>query len=175
MNMVDIIPKQSSQLGFRSTFFYAGLMALILVLGAFFALQYMQVKAAEALNALEIEINSSKTPDSRRLESRMKTYESKIGDFSGLMQARKNSLPVFSFLEQHTHPGVAFASFGLDIEKRSLELSGTTQDFTTLDSQIAIFKQQKEVESFELSSLSLRQDGQVSFSFSITLASLLLQ
>lgn len=175
MFMVDIIPKQSSQPGFRSMLFVAALFALAVVTAAFFLLQYMQVKASEEQNTVETEINMSKNTESRRLEVRMQTYESKIRDFASILEARKNPLPVFRFIEEHTHPSVAFASFGLDLAKRTVELAGTTQDFATLDSQILIFKQQEEIESFELSGLSFRQDGQVAFSFRIIFASSLLQ
>lgn len=168
--MVEIIPKESSRPLFTSsTFLSLGFMLLLISVGAYLFFQYRETKATAELKLLEEAINAKKTPEERTLEETMFLYQSKIKDFSTLVQSKTNVLGSLNFLERFAHPQVAFSDFNLNSSARTLHLQGRTQDFTTLHEQILILKSQQEVESLKISNLLFGEKGNVEFSLDINL------
>ena len=166
--MVGIIPKTIKKTpqwqNFAVYFCYA--LLIILVLG-YALLFYSEGKATSTLQDLEEKITQVATPEDRAAESMILATKKTINDFSKLLQDHKKSSNFFTFLEVNTLPKVWLTKVELIPGEAKASVFGQTPDFKTLGQQILIFQGQKQVQSVDLTNLSIGKKGETEFSFDL--------
>ncbi|MDP3794218.1 MAG: hypothetical protein Q8R07_05745 [Candidatus Uhrbacteria bacterium] len=136
---------------------------LLVVIGGFFLTLQLQGRAQKELERIQGVLAQGKTPEESRLEQSVFRYRDKFNDFSTIAAERNDARPVFEFLEAYTHPRVVFTTLNLEPKVRALKLVGATQDFRTLQEQMAIFQNREELTGLTLSNIVLGEKGQVIF------------
>ena len=105
-------------------------------------------------------------------EEELNPIKEKIDDFGTLISKHQTPLDVFSFLERNCLPNVWFSEFNFDSEKKGIDLLGHTDDFTSLEQQVAIFKQDPLLKSLSLSDVAINnEEGGVDFKINLIFAS----
>ena len=164
--MVGIIPKTIKKnprwQNLASYFCYA---LLIVVILGYAALFYFEGKAVGALQNLEEKMTQVATKEDRAAESRILAAQKKINDFSKLLQDHKKSSSFFAFLEENTLPKVWLTKVELSPGEAQALVSGQAPDFKTLGQQILIFQGQEQIQSVDLTNLSVSKKGETEFSF----------
>ena len=168
--MVEIIPKQKLEYPlWTQALFFGSMLFLLVVIGGFFLTLSLQGRAQKALESIQGVLAQGKTPEEARLEQSIFRYRDKFNDFASLATERNDVRPVFEFLEAYTHPRVVFTTLNLEPTVRALKLVGATQDFRTLQEQMAIFQNREELGGLAISNIVLGEKGQVVFQLEIAL------
>jgi len=166
--MVEIIPKsrKSSPL-LTKVFFTLSVGIFIFALGGFALLSFLESRAKTTILETEALLRAEKTQEQLQLEQDVLVVQTRLKDFTGLVGARKDVLPVFSFLETVVHPDVTFSSMNIDTNRHTVQLQGTAESFSALDEQFAIVEAREEPESFSLTNLQLGQFQGVDFQMEV--------
>ncbi|OGZ24421.1 MAG: hypothetical protein A2896_01280 [Candidatus Nealsonbacteria bacterium RIFCSPLOWO2_01_FULL_43_32] len=166
--MVGIIPKTVKKTpqwqNFVAYFCYALLIGLVLGYALLF---YLEGKAISSLQNLEEKITQVATPEDRVAESMILATKKRINDFSTLLQDHKKSSNFLSFLEVNTLPKVWLTKLELNPAEAKALVSGQAPDFKTLGQQILILQGQEQVQSVDLTNLSIGKKGETVFSFDL--------
>jgi hypothetical protein len=109
-----------------------------------------------------------KTESERKLEGDIFSKEEKINSFANLLSAHAKIFNIFPILESLTHPEVQFVDFNFTSATNKLNLKGNAKSFVALGQQILILKQEKKIKEINLSGISIRADGRIDFSLSLT-------
>jgi hypothetical protein len=161
---VTIIPKQKFEYPlWTQALFVGSIVFLLAVIGGFFLLAQLQGRAQRELERVQGVLAQGKTSEEMRLEQSVFRYRDKFNDFAELAAARTDARPVFEFLEQYTHSRVVFTTLNFEPKLRTLKLVGATQDFRTLQEQMAIFQNKEELAALTLSNIVLGEKGLVLF------------
>ena len=107
--MVEIIPKlpQTSSL-FMRVLFALSIGIFMLALGGFAFLFFWESRTQTRIEEATILLTTKKTLEQAQLEQDVFLARTRLKDFAELVQLKKNTLPVFSFLENVVHPEVTF-------------------------------------------------------------------
>ncbi len=166
--VIQIIPKQQERsLSLANILLYFSLILLITVAASYFILNNFWQKTEKDIESLDKELAAADASPEAALEKVVLNYQKKINDFASLLASRKYSSQIFPLIESITHPKVAFSDFSLEISRGGITLSGITDSFQTLDQQLVIFKNEKLIKEANLSSISFKSDGRVSFNFDL--------
>lgn len=170
-NLEEIRARSSS-----SFLFYVSFLIFLLVLAAYGGLIFLnraQQSAEEEILAQIDQKRQELRPELVRhifsLEQRFKTIQSLFG---------KHAFPsrTFTWLEQHTHPRVAFTTFNFDSASRKLILTGTVDSLLSLNQQIAIFQQDPSIEKVDFGGLAFKKEtGGANFNATIVFKPAFLQ
>ncbi|MDO8474200.1 MAG: hypothetical protein Q7S62_01535 [bacterium] len=173
--MVEIIPKQKLEYPvWTQALFFGSMLFLLVAIGGFFLTLQLQGRAQKELERIQGVLAQGKTPEEVLQEQSIFRYKDKFNDFASLAAERNDVRPVFEFLEAYTHYRVVFTTINLEPKLRTLKLVGATQDFRTLQEQMAIFQNREELTGLTLSNIVLGEKGQVVFQLGMGLASSLL-
>ena len=112
-----------------------------------------------------------KTPEEKALEEQLVAYETKINDFAEVLSKHKRTPGALEFLEQNCHPDIWFSSFDFTSTDNKVLVSGQAKTFAALEQQLGIFKKNDKLKEVNLSGISISKEGDVSFSFQLTLDS----
>jgi len=115
------------------------------------------------LEIKEKETASAATPEEKALEDNLSLAKDKISAFSGLILKHREPANIFGFLENNCFPNIQFYNFDFAADKNTVGLSGTTDDFISLEQQILIFRKDSLVKKVELSKISIGKEGVVDF------------
>jgi hypothetical protein len=86
-----------------------------------------------------------------------------------LLAAHRYSSQIFPLLEGATHPKIVFSTFSLDLDKKTISVTGFADSFQALGQQISIFKKENFLASALLTEIALEKDDKVSFGFNLIL------
>lgn len=167
--MVEIIPKIPEKYSLKTrVLFSAALFSLVLSLGGFLTLLFLESKTEEQLFQVEGLLGAEKTSEELQLENNVFIYKTKLQDFSLLIKNRKNALPLFSFLQNTVHPEVFYKRMNFDAPSNKLQLQGQATSFRVLDEQLLVFGQREELARFSLSDIKLSAQGGVDFQLELS-------
>ncbi len=162
---IEIIPKLKTKPPLWKRILSSLLLFLLIgMVSVYFILCYLIKKSEAKLQDLNSNLAKEIIPEQRILEEELIPLRDKIEDFELILNSRRPSLKFFEFLESHTHPKVRWKEFSLDLDELSMELSGETENFTTLEQQFLILKEEKLVEKIKLFDISTGEEGKVYFS-----------
>jgi len=178
--MVEIVPKPIEEIPFwQRILFPLSLFLLLVTMFSYPLLIYFEGKIPAQIQKLETEIAQSKGPEVIALEKELKMKQKKIDDFSEVIIQRPLPRKFFGFAEGSfsetkkfaslIHPQVQILGFSLSLKNGKLNISGLTENFTTLKQQYLIFQKEPLIKEVNLSSFSVGKDGKVNFSFDLTL------
>lgn len=109
------------------------------------------------------------SPDNKALEERVSEISKKLEKFSKVFASRRVSFIFFDFIRNFCHPRVSFSDLSLSIETGSVSLSGQTDTYQSLNEQMIILKDTKDVSKLVVSDISLSKEGSISFKMSFVL------
>lgn len=168
--MVEIIPKKEKKTpSLINILFYLSLLLLIITIGGYFALDYLQKDLERERVNFEKRITEKETPERKVLEKKIKEYQKRINDLSILLNAHQRSSSFFPFLEKLSHPKVFFSNLDLNLSNYEASLGGQTDNFQILGQQFLIFKTEKSIKSVNLTKISIGEEGKVEFTFKLSL------
>jgi hypothetical protein len=168
--VIQIIPKQRDRsLSLVNILLYFSLVLLVAAAASYFILNYFQQKTEKDIQLLDEKLAAADASPEAVLAKEVLDYQKKIDDFSSLLASHTNSSSTFSLIESITHPKVFFSDFLLEINKKSITLSGKTDSFQTLDQQLSIFKNDKIIKEVNISNIVFEKDGRISFGFNLIL------
>lgn len=163
---MEIIPKQIKKLSDRqNVLFDVSVSLLVIVILIQFGLNFMVNKSEIALSELEIILAEKKTEEEKNKETMVFDFQEKIRDFPLVINRHVYPSRVFRFFEDLCHPDVWFSKARIDLPSNSIRVSGDALDFSTLDQQLAIFKEESLITEVSLSGLSINENGGASFDF----------
>lgn len=93
-----------------------------------------------------------------------------IGAFKNILENHSYFSNVLDFISSLTYAKTYYERFDADLEKNAIQIKGTTQNYSTLAKQIVAIRDNKSVQSLEVSSLSFSSGG-VNFGFLLTVDS----
>lgn len=164
---IEIIQKSKTKIPlWGKIFFGVSLVLALAAAGAYFYMNYSSQKTLQQIAETQGKIKSL-VDANRDMENRVLTYQKKINDFGILLSAHQDTLNVFSFLEEKTHPEIQLTGFDFDASKMSLALKGEAKSFVALGQQILILKGENILKNITLSEIKLGEGGKVSFSLQL--------
>ena len=169
--MVEIIPKQVKKtLPWQNFLLYASLGLLVAAILSYSILMFSENKASVSLLELEEEILKAGTPEEKALEVKVLSLDKKIKAFAVLLSTYQRPSNFFKSLEELSHPKTWFSRLELYPETRKAVISGKTPNFQTLGQQLIILQSQDLFKDINLSNLSLGKEGEVEFTFNLSLS-----
>ena len=168
---IEIIPKEEIKpVPWQRILFYFFIFLLLISIAGYFALDYYFLKKAQQeLQTLEMKIAEAKTPQQIALEKEILDYQEKIEDFASLFLAHKKSSNFFNFLEKITHPKIFFSELNLNTTGSQVNLSGQAESFQVLGEQLLIFRNTKSIQNVNLSEVKIGKEGEIGFTFNLSL------
>lgn len=169
-SMPGIIPKPIKRTPkWHNIALYAALGLIVLLVLGYALLFYFEGKTQSILTDLEDQIAQVGTREEKRIETQLLLQRKTINDFAKLFQEHKKASAFFEFIENSCHPKVWFTQLTLSPEDAQANFSGQTVNFQTLGQQILIFQEHDSIESIQLSSLTINDEGETEFTFTLSL------
>lgn len=176
---IEIVPKPAPKGPFLiNGLFYLSLLALLAIISGHFVLSSMLKKDLNRLREFDEQISKAKSPEEISLEKMVVTEKKKIDDFSRLIRERKFPSKFFGFSEGPfsqtkkfaglIHPQVQLLSFSLNVKGSRVDVSGLTENFTTLEQQLKIFQKEPLVRKTNISGFSVGKEGKVNFTLDLS-------
>lgn len=163
--------KKNASLG-QDIFLIVSLVCIIISFSVYIYYANMVVPKKEAqLRELNTAFGSLTEQDLKQKEEDLLNAQKIIEDFKILY---KNSPKVSKFFEAFptwTHPKISYSNFNLNVQSKSITMSGATSGFRSVMEQIAILEmeQGKTIVSFNISNINLAESGAVTFDLDVNL------
>ena len=113
------------------------------------------------------------TESQKAQEKEVIGYQTKINDFSGLLNNHTFASNVFAFLESQTIPNVWYKQFSFDKKSNGVQVSGESDDLDSVSRQMAVFENadnKKYVKSVGNVNTLLGEGAKVEFNTSLVLS-----
>lgn len=169
---IEISPKTKLELPLWSII--STVICLVLILGllaSYFYFGFKIKKISQEIEAKEAEFIPLEKAIKEK-QGKLLPLEQKITDFAGLIEAHRNNLNIFRFLEENCLPNVWFSDFDFSSEENRVTVSGSTDSFNTLENQISVLSEEDRVQTFNLSDVKIeKEEGGVVFNLTITFKS----
>ena len=170
--MVEIIPKPVAKRPlWQEILFYLGIILIVLTIGGYFGLGYLQEKTSRNIENLKDQISRVKTDEERELKEKLFEKEGKIKDFSILLNGHQVSSSLFPFLGKICHPKVQFLSLDFSKSEKDylVQIPAQAESYEVLHQQILIFRDEKLIKDAEVSGISIGKEGRVNFDLNLSL------
>ncbi len=96
-------------------------------------------------------------------------YQKKISDFSNLLNNHEFASNVFAFMQSQAMQNIWFKQFSLDKKKKSVQLSGESDDMDAFSRQVATFEKNKYVKSIGTLNSSIGNSARIEFDINLLL------
>jgi hypothetical protein len=140
--------------------------ALLIYIGLALGYKTFLNKSIENLDS-QIEDLSSQITEEQK--DNLATLYSQVTNVRTLLKNHIFPSQVFTLLKSVTHPKVTYLSLGLDAKERGIVITGVTDSYENLTSQLALLENSPEVERYNLES-SKWDKGVVQFKINLTVA-----
>jgi len=145
----------------------AGVLLLAVIL-SYAAILRLEAGVLSSIQDFEENIFKIGNREDKVIENNVFGYEGKIKDFRSLWMSRVKTANFFGNFEGLVHPQVWFSSFSLNPSEMEASVSGKTINFETMEQQLLFLRSRNDlVEGFDLSELSLGDEGNVNFGLNI--------
>lgn len=166
--MIEIIPKPTKKmLPWENIALVSAVLVLTTAILAYAVLIYFNNKSENIIQGIEEEIVKVGAPQDKFAEANVFSRSADIKFFSSIFNESSKTSKIFDFLETVTHPEVWFSKLDFNLKENKASLSGSTENFQTLGQQLAILRNQKFIQTIDLSNIDLNKEGQVEFDFKI--------
>ncbi len=110
------------------------------------------------------------TTEEKEMENEIKLISEKIKLFQSLILKHRDSSKIFKIVENDCLSNVQFTNFNFNADDLTINLSGRTDDFISLQRQVDAFKEDQLVSKVILSGMSMSDDESgVTFSISLSI------
>ncbi len=156
--------------------FYVGFLIFLLVLAAYGGLIFLNRAQQSAQEEILAQINQKRQELRPELVQQIFSLETRFKSMQSLIQKHTFPSRTFTWLEQRTHPRVAFSAFAFDNTVHKLALTGTADSLVSLNQQIAILQRDPNIEKVDFGGLSFKKEqGNVGFNATVVFKSAFLQ
>ena len=173
---INVVSKSDQENpSWASGIYYLSLFLFCFAIFASAILFYLNKRASKKIEALNAQVAQIKPSEA---ESKLEKSKKRIDDFEGLI--KKHKVPSMFLgsaegpfsqtkkLASLIHPQVQLTSLSINLENSVVTISGITKNFTTLEQQLIIFKQEPLVKEASLSGFSTTKEGKVNFGANLT-------
>jgi len=170
--MAGIIPKPAPKVPlWQQIAFYSAIILLIAVIGSYFGLEYLEKKASEKIENLEVQIANVKTEEEMALRRELFRKEQNINDFIVILNKHEAHSALFLFLERICHPKVQFLGVGFSTEKTGprVEIPANAESYEVVHQQLMILKDESLIKGFQLGGINIGKDGKIGFNLLLSL------
>lgn len=163
--MVEIIPKKTkAKLPLQNIFLFSSATLLLAAIFSYVIFLRSQANTLLAIEDTEAAISAIGTSEDRENETKLFLADKKIEDYMSLRSDWKRSSKFFENLDALIHPQVQLLNMDFDVNGIKTTISGDALDFISLEQQLLFLQGKKDlVESYDLSDVSLQDDGSVAF------------
>ena len=119
-----------------------------------------------SITDLEEEMDTLSRQISPEQQEALARLYSQINNLQMLLGEHVETTGLFAFFEANTDPNTAYASVNVLVESNEINIEGVTDTYESLVSQLAIYEQAPEVNSFLLESSTV-SDGVVRFKLNL--------
>lgn len=162
--VIEIAPKQ--KINTVSLSLVVGLAIIVIFSGAL-SLSYYYFYSHYNDLSQKIEekeqLSSSLIKDIADEEAKILPVKDKISDFAFLISSHRTPVNIFGAIEKNCLPDVWFPGLNFNFGNKEASLLGSTKDFSTLEQQIFVLKQEPLFEKITLSDVKLAEKGGVDF------------
>lgn len=127
------------------------------------------------INDINRQITQQKSTATGYSQEDLAAIGREVSDYKILFQSRAQASKFFTNFETWVHPQIYFSNFSLNLDSRTVSLSGAANGFQPVIQQIAILKNQPLIERYEISNIRADNRGVVTFNFSLTVSSQVLK
>jgi len=169
---IEIVPKPKKigqKISALDMLYYLVIILLLITFFSYFVLSFFIQRSEQKLTEIKTAILQKQVPEIKTLEQEVISKQKKIHAFADLLDSHKKISGFFTFLKQNCSNEVIFSKVELDSEMFKAAISGSASSFITLGEQIIIFQEQELIESIDLSSVSLGQEGRIGFTLQAVL------
>lgn len=168
--MPEIIPKRRRPPITSTILFAFSIIALILVVGAYFVLDIAHQNKQAELEELQGQVSDLQKSTKDIVEKRhIVEKQKRIKDFQSLMKDHKYPLNLFEWLQKNTYPKVTWTRVNTSISDSQLTLAGKTESFNLVAYQIYLLNQNSYTKEAELAGISLGAQDEVKFNINLDL------
>lgn len=147
----------------KSIIFYFSFIFLIGVLVSYFLLTFFIQKTAKEINLIQQKIQEEFSPEIRKLEKQIKEQETKIRDFTYLLERHNFPTKFLELIKKHTHPKVLLKNLTLNLEEWGINLVGESDNFSVLAQQISLLEQFPNLKDLRLEKVQITKEQKVEF------------
>ncbi|MFA5368777.1 MAG: hypothetical protein WC303_02070 [Candidatus Paceibacterota bacterium] len=167
--------KESSSL-IVNIFLTIAVLVLFAALGFFAYFHFMANPEKEMrISDLNREIAQQKSTTGGYSQEDLASIGEEVSDYKILFQSRAKTSKFFENFETWVHPQIYFSNFSLNLDSRSVSLSGAANGFQPVIQQIAILKNQPLIEKYEISNIRSNDANMVTFDFALIVSSQVLK
>ncbi len=132
---------------------------------------YLNKELAVIENEIEVKKESLKpTTEEKEIEKKVQLISERIRLFQNLISKHRDTSKIFSIIENDCLPNVQFTNFNFNADNLTINLSGKTDNFISLQQQVDVFKEDQLVDKAVLSDMSVDQDNSgITFSISLSI------
>jgi hypothetical protein len=123
----------------------------------------------KTLRELNTTFGSLTEADLKQKETELTTAYTLIEDFKVLLNNNPKTSKFFEAFPTWAHPKISFSGFNLNVQARTITMSGSTKSFRNVMEQIAILEREATVESFDIANINLADTGEITLDFNIIL------
>jgi hypothetical protein len=165
---IEIAPQKKENHLKENLFLVFSAIVFLIVLGIYFYFNDIVLAQKQTeLNSLNSEYSALAGSDVKAKEDELILVGKYIGDFKILFENNPKVSGFFTSFPKWIHPKVVCSGFSFDVASGKVTMSASTSGFQNVMQQIAILKAESTIESYEISNVSLAEDGSVVFNLDV--------
>jgi len=149
--------------------FYFFIAFLFLTIIFYFVLDIEISAQRHKIEKLSQDIEKFGTEEQKEIEKKVFDYQKKIADVSKLLGSHKVPSNFFELIKQITLPEVYFSTVTLSTENSETQLRGQTGNLENLAKQLAVLRENENIQSIERFSVKLDEEAKVIFDLTLLL------
>ncbi len=124
----------------------------------------------QEMNELDNRIATYGMSQKKIYEKKIIDYKKKIDDFGLIINNRKISSNIFSFIEENTLPNIWFSNLNILQSANEIKLSGEAENMETLSNQIQVFERSQDyIKNINILNSQVEPSGKINFILSLSL------
>ncbi len=149
--------------------FNFALALFLVVTSSYFLISFLIVNAEEVKREIEhnIEKKKAEVPEREEFEEAARNYFNLIEDFKVVVEKQKLVSLIFEPVEKITHPAVVINNANINLENNQGQIGGVGKNLIVIGQQFHALKNNEFISSVSLDALSVTEDGEVNFSFTL--------
>ena len=150
--------------------FYLLCALLTIVVFTYFIIMFKVSIQNKEIIGLGNKITNYGVGQEKAYEKKVLDYKKKIDDYSVIINRRKISLNLFSFIEEKTLSNVWFSNFSMLQSTNQIKLSGEAEDMEILGRQIQAFERSQDyIKNIDVLYSTVEPSGKIKFTLNLSL------
>lgn len=159
--------KDSSWIDFL---FYSAFVLMMSIGLCYLIFSFKVYLQSQKINEIQNRINAYGTDEQRKAEKEVLDYKKKIDDFTAIINNRKISSNIFSFIESNTLSDVWFSGFDMSESKNKIRLSGEAENMEIFSRQVQSFEKSEDyIKEVNILGSEADATGKIKFALDLSL------